>query len=290
MSDLNWRERASLRILKVLRADPADPPGYGGRWPGSRQRFLWDLSAAAVAPARDGVVPPTWSAPDWTDDVGDSHVADALARVVADNDEAVARIAATEAKASRLLTPMIALATGTAAVIAFDLSALAGARTGPGRAYLLACCAAGGLAVLYLLVALFRALDADTRVAVYPALLPPHEVTRTPREKLRQAATAQAVTQWSSQKKVLQLMEARAALARALPFLGLCLLMSAGQVATADPSRGMAPSVTPTPSATSVVPSPTPPAPATTRPPHAPSPPPTAPLPRTPSPGQSRTP
>jgi len=284
--------RLALRLLRRLGADPEAPVGQEGRWPSTKQAFLWDLLPADLAPDKDGVVPPTWSPPEWVAGIEPRRLPDAIELERAAHRAQHDRVAIVEAKASRLLTPTVTLLAATAAVTAFELKSASTARTLAGAALPAAGATAGVIASLFLLGCVLRALDADIRVGVFGGATT-NEVLAGSHEALEQEALATTRAGWVSANKTTRLMHARAGLSRALVAIAVALAFGAVTLVTREStpaptrdgtkSRTSAPAATPT----AVPPTPSaPPSPSATATPPAPTPaaaPPTVPAPANPS-------
>jgi hypothetical protein len=277
-ADSRWHQ-VLRSILRRLGADPERPPEGKSRWPSARQGFLWDLAPGKVAPGQDGVVPPGDQVAPWLDDIRSRATGEQLQRIVEVEHERhqAARHAAetAEAKASRLLTPVIALLTGAVALVALQFNVASRATTVQGMAVLFLFSIPAVLAVWFLFVAATRALDADTRVGVYKRFVPKSLADLTPERRAREAHLAANRASWNSRQKLTRLMDARAAVSRAVLFLVLALLLYGGTTlftsfAALQPSSPQvpspqdrtatipAPSHSPSPSVSHPAPTPTP--------------------------------
>jgi hypothetical protein len=232
--------KGALWLLRRLDADPDDVRDPAkGRFPSTKQSFLWDLAPHQVAPPGDGVVLPTWAAQPWLSELEADQVAAALQaqrRETRLRQEAVAR---TEEKASRLLTPFVALLTGAVALVAFQLSSV---NNRDGFAAILAWfgVAFGVLGSIWLLAGLTRALDSDTRMGRSVSSTAEQEIQEPLKALVNEARAAQAA-RFVQQQKAERILFARAAISRSLVFLvvsafcaALSLLTAAGR-ATGNP-------------------------------------------------------
>lgn len=214
----------SLRVLKLLGADPAEPTGDEGRWPTSRQALLWDLVPEGVAPSSDGVVSPTWSVPDWVASVNDADVDDLIATERRRADGAQSAASTTEGKAARLLGTTVTLLTASVALTALQLRSAAHAHDEL-RILLVVASLPGALACLMLFLSALRSLDADTRVGVYGVVTASVRASGGKRAELERTTLAASRSEWTSRHKASALMDARAWFSRALlaVLLALCL-------------------------------------------------------------------
>jgi hypothetical protein len=245
--------------LKVLRADP-DPPNHGdGRWPSSWQGFLWDLAPDEVAPSRDGVIPPKDHLQPWLVSIGGRATASQLETIIQlerERNEAARHAAETaEAKASRLLTPVVALLTGAVAVVALQFNMASQAASAAGMIFLFASSIPAVAATGFLFVAATRALDADTRVGVYRRFVAHEVADTTPERQAQEEHLAANRAAWNSTQKATRLMHARAAVSRSILCLVLALLLLAATTLAKSfatlPSTGPAhPSPSPQPTTT----------------------------------------
>lgn len=244
MTASNRRTRLWRRVLKVARADPTLPAGSQSRWPTTWQGFLWDLMPDAVAPNRDGVVAPATEEPAWIAQVPEDRLDEFLAAERVRNQDAQAAVATTEGKASRLLTPIVALLTGTVALVAFELHAAA-SRDGAGKTLPLIGGLLGAVAALLLMVAAIRAIDADTRVGIYRAA-EPEDLLAGKRDALRAEANGTALARWASSRKATRVMYARAAFSRAIALISAALILGAATLLTAPGDTSSNPHLCPT--------------------------------------------
>jgi len=220
-------------LLRRLGASPDRPETDGaGRWPTPWQGFLWDLAPAEVAPSRDGVVPPAHVPESWLDQLDANVEPDLAARVFAHERERHTgrRLAAdaAEAKASRLLTPVIALLTGTVALAGIQLNISSSAHTATGMTLLLLAMLPTVVAGGFLFVSAIRALDADIRVGMYLAPKPDHLIAGKLPDVVRQENLAMKRASWTAGQKTTSLMHARASLSRAIFFLAVGLVVLGG--------------------------------------------------------------
>jgi hypothetical protein len=220
-----WR-----RILRAARADPDGPVDENGRWPSTWQGFVWDLSPAAVAPNRDGVVAPASGDPEWLAEVSDDQLEAFVSAERSRHQDAQAAVGIIEAKASRLLTPIVALLTGAVALVAFELHAAA-TRTGADKTLPLLGGVVGAGGVVLLLVAAVRAIDADTRVGIYGGM-GPEDLLAGMRNTLRAEAHGTALAQWVAKNKATRVMFARAAFSQAVALIGAALLFGGATLLT----------------------------------------------------------
>jgi hypothetical protein len=226
----NRRTRLWHLVLKFVGADPGPPGGPQGRWPSTWQGFLWDLTPGAVAPRTDGVVAPASEEADWIVQVPDDRLGEFFAAEQIRNQDAQAAVATTEAKASRLLTPIVALLTGTVALVALELHEAA-SRAAAAKTLPLIGGALGSFAALLLVVAAVRAIDADTRVGIYRAA-GPGDLLAGKREALRAEAYGTELARWSSRSKATRVMYARAAFSRAVALIIIALVLGAATLLT----------------------------------------------------------
>lgn len=231
MTTPSRRTRLWRRVLRVAHADPAMPASRQSRWPTTWQGFLWDLTPDAIAPNRDGVVAPTTDEPTWIAQVPEDRLDEFLAAERIRNQDAQAAVATTEGKASRLLTPIVALLTGTVALVAFELHAAA-SRDGAGKTLPLVGGLLGAVAALLLIVAAVRAVDADTRVGIYCAASS-EDLIAGKRDALRAEANGTALARWTSNRKATRVMHARAAFSRAIALISAALILGAATLLTA---------------------------------------------------------
>jgi len=225
------RHRAWRCLLRKLRADPTRPDGYAGRWPSSWQSFLWDLGPSAVAPENDGVVAPTWSVPNWIASAPENQLGELIEAERRRHGELRAQAETSEGKASRLLTPMVTLVTGSVALVALQLHAAARAHTTAGQAWLVVAALPGVAAVLLLFVAISRCMDAGLRVGVYQAAGAQALAGQDQRSVLGEEHLAAERALWTARLKATRLMYARSAFSRAVVFLTMSLAAAAITVA-----------------------------------------------------------
>lgn len=216
-ASLRRYEKGAVTLLRRLGADPdAISSQEEGRWPTTWQSFLWDLAPDTVAPPRDGVVLPQWNEPPWLTDLPDDQV-DRVRKVVrAELERRLQSVAALELKATRLLTPFVALLTGAAALTIFQVSAvetsLAGVVALVGAGF-----GAGGIA--FLLVGMLRALDADTRLGTSPRATLEQDVHDDGRFALRNDTKGVDAAKFVLRMKGTRILFARAAISRGLVML-----------------------------------------------------------------------
>jgi hypothetical protein len=221
--------------------------------PSSRQAFLWDLLPENDAPSNDGVVAPIWGSPTWIESISDDQLDAALASEESIHQQNRETASALEAKASRLLTPLIALLAGTVALSAFTLKVGLQAdwpvAIAAWSSFSLAACSTG-----WLFTAIVRALDADTRMGIYgnPGT---EKLIQDKREFLEQISLAAAVASWTANQKATRIIHARAAASRAVLALALALLCSAGTMALSPGSTDSQLEKQPSPSTPSPSPS-----------------------------------
>jgi hypothetical protein len=279
------RHRLWPCTLRRLGADPDSPMTQRGRWPTTRQGFLWDLAPDAVAPASDGVIAPAGTVEPWLEDLAGESVNEAQIAVLIDAErrrhtQAREAAATAEAKASRLLTPIVALLAGAVAVVAFQLASAGKATTTAGMLLLLTFAVPGAVGVAYLIIGIVRALDADTRVGAYGVVSAVDHLSSDKLAPLRAEHLAARTTRWTATHKATQLMIARAAMSRAFALLVIALALAAITTVTTRSERAggglqpePAPSVplattstttAPTPSQTTSQPQPQPSAPTRT--------------------------
>ena len=254
-SSVSRRSRVASWALKRLGADPAPPPAdvSGGRQPTSRQTFLWDLAPHDVAPRADGVILPAWSDHGWIDHLPRRKVTAALEiqRRVAEG--RLVSIAAIEQKASRLLTPFVALLAGALALTGFQLAAVDFDH--PVSAWFAVFGAAFGVAgSVWILQGMIRALDADTRMSISVSPTVEQEV-RAPRMALLNEARAAEAAAFSQRMKAERILFARAAISRGLTMLVVSTVLGGVVLLTSPDSDESAPQSpyvpTPAPSSTS---------------------------------------
>lgn len=216
-TSLNWYERRALGLLRRLGADPdGAPPQDEGRWPSTWQSFLWDLAPHQVAPARDGVVLPLWKEPKWLADLTDDEVEAARHMVRAEMDRCLESVSGIELKATRLLTPFVALLTGAVALTTFQAAAIELSLTG----LLAAVGATFGIAgVGFLLVGMLRGLDADTRLSTSRRATLEQELSGDPRLALRSDHQGIEAAKFVLRNKGSRILFARAAISRGLAVL-----------------------------------------------------------------------
>ncbi len=212
-----------LRLLRVIRADPEAAGSSSGRWPTTYQGFVWDLAPDSVAPARDGVAVPRVSELDWVGRVPEAELDTYLRAERQRREEAQAAVTTTEAKASRLLTPIVALLAGNVALVAFELKAVS-TRAGSGRIVPMIGGIVGAIAIALLMIAAIRGLDADLRVGVYESADGPTEL-KGKRAALRVEAQGTQLAQWVSGNKATRLMYARASFSKALAAIAIALIL-----------------------------------------------------------------
>ncbi len=213
---------AFLWFLRLMRADPGPPlptedtDDGDGRWPSTREQFLWDLAPDDIAPNRDGVIPPNWGPPSWTESVVEP---DEIERMLLqarahrkDSDETTRNL---ELKAARLATVLVALLTANIALVVFEITRLGGSPT-PLIAWLVSIGVILGLiGAGYLVVALSRAVDADQRMGITSRSGLGH-VAHDPAQAMRDEAIGYAISDWTRQNKATRLINARAAVSRAM--------------------------------------------------------------------------
>ena len=197
-------------------------------WPSAYRKFVWDVVLDDYsAPGRDGGRPPEWrdlqrrradteKALRWVHDVPDRQL-DLAEKLVSDRlASARDRLAAVELKAARLLTPLVALITGSVAA-----GAVAFRRVGDdGLADDLAAVLLAVAAVMFGIAAV-NCLDADTRAGfdgdvALPEVFPERRETRqwTRRQILAQQYVISRRASWSQGRKLALVMRARAWFAR----------------------------------------------------------------------------
>lgn len=228
--------KAFLRFLIAVRADPGPPRAPrdddvdGGRWPSTREQFLWDLAPADVAPNSDGVIQPDWGPPAWTQDVNDpeevARMFEAARTYRKDADETTRNL---ELKAARLATVLVALLTANVALIVYEITRL-GASPSTTTAWLTGAGVTFGLlAASYLVVGLSRAIDADQRMGITnrSGLA---DVAHDTKQAMYDEAIGYAISDWTRKNKASRLLDARSAVSRSLLFLlisaGIAVLMA----------------------------------------------------------------
>lgn len=231
-----WLLRLVLSGYRRLGADPTEPDGNEGRWPSTRQAFLWDLLPDEPAPRRDGVVKPEWSPPPWVGQVPDADLDEALADERKAHVDEVATVQVIEGKAARLLTPAVTLVTGTVALAAFELKGAADAHTLLGAMIPLLGAIFATFAALWLFAAIVRALDADTRMGVYASPAPELRLNGK-RAMLEAEALGTALASWTGRQKVRRLMQARVAISRAVVVLSVALMLGGVTILTRSSDR-----------------------------------------------------
>jgi len=230
---LSPRERMALWALRRLGADPDTPSDLPkGRFPTTRQWFFWDLAPHKVAPARDGVVLPPWKAPRWLRELAPGEVEAVLAAQIRETQLRQAGVAQTEQKASRLLTPFVALLTGAVALVAFQLSFVHD-HDGVSAWLALAGAFLGGLGSACLLVGLTRALDADTRMGLAITSTANDELLNPMKALVNEVYGSQAA-RFIQRNKAERILYARAAISRSWPFLVVSALFGAASLLTAS--------------------------------------------------------
>jgi hypothetical protein len=205
----------TVRLLRRLHADPAAPPGDGGRWPTTKQGLLWDLLPGHAAPQADGVIAPTHSAPDWVTTADEADLPDLLALERRRADAASASAATTEGKASRLLGTTVTLLAASVALTALQLRTSAHSH-GCLRWVLAVAAIPGAAACALLLLSAVRSLDADTRVGIYGNVNGRVRAEHGLRGELERTLLGTAKAEWTAGKKASALMDARAWFTRAL--------------------------------------------------------------------------
>lgn len=234
-------------------------------WPSAYRKFVWDVVLDDdSAPGRDGGRPPEWrdlqprraeteKALRWVHDVPERQL-DLAEKLVTDRlAGARERLAAVELKAARLLTPLVALITGSVAA-----GAVAFRRVGEdGLADDLAAVLLSVAAVMFGIAAI-NCLDADTRAGfdgevALAEVFPERRETRqwTRRHILAQQYVISRRAAWSQGKKLALVMRARAWFARGAVALISGLTALAVSLAGSAPAPGPPshPSQTPTPTA-----------------------------------------
>jgi len=224
--------RVFRRVLRWFGADPdATPAPEVGQWPTTRQMFLWDLSPHDVAPNSDGVVlpKPTSSAlPAWIMHLDDAAVEKALEVQRRVTRERQATVAAVEQKASRLLTPFVALIAGAVALTTFQLAAIEFDR--PIEGWLSTFGAAFGvLGCTWLVMGLSRALDADTRMGAAIVVSAERELT-DPRTALWFEARGATAASFVGKGKANRILHARSAISRAITMLAISAVLAGAVV------------------------------------------------------------
>ena len=228
---LRWHEKRAITILRRLGADPeAIADKEEGRWPSTWQSFLWDLAPDKVVPMRDGVVLPLWREPQWLADLPDDQVHSAREIVRADLERSLHSVTALELKASRLLTPFVALLTGAVALTIFQVAAVDTSVVGL-VALVGACLGACGIA--FLLVGMLRALDADTRLGTSARATLEQELHDDGRFALRSDAKGAAAARFVLRMKGSRVLFARAAISRGLVMVLLSSIAGATALAMA---------------------------------------------------------
>jgi hypothetical protein len=191
-----------------------------GVWPKALRRVFWDLGTAASAPQNDGIVAPTFARPDWIDRV--AQLPGALEVAQSANESARSTASVAEEKANRLVQlglALLALAFAVGAYqITFDLQR--------SLIFLLTLIPVAA-AIISLALATFEAGEID-RVGFYRGTEPsdldgvgPAGVTTV---KLAVEEHGRALARWTAKKKLTDLMQARAWLARGLVALVLAAL------------------------------------------------------------------
>jgi hypothetical protein len=224
------RIRVWRKALVRLGADPALPAQSNtGRWPSTWQGFLWDLAPDELAPGRDGVQPPTITSPEWTkslDAVNSEEIHELLDLERRRHEAARTTASVAEGKASRLLTPAVALLTGATAFAAFQLNSAANAKTLSGMVILFLLAVPGIVGVVYVFVSILRALDADTRVGIYSSVGGAQRVGKSAAVIVIAESRAASRAEWTAQNKLTRLMYARAALSKAIALIVLALALA----------------------------------------------------------------
>ncbi|SDG77576.1 hypothetical protein SAMN05216377_11542 [Pseudonocardia oroxyli] len=249
----SFANRAIVWLFKILRApvEREEEGGSGGFWPSSRQAFLWDLGPKSAAPGRDGLIPPAGPDVRWVDNLSGDAIEELLVAAKTAHDRALATAGATEAKASRLLTPTIALVVSSVALAGLVLQKAA---TQESMWYVILSVPASLAAIVFLISAV-RSADADLRVGMYgsadslsvlgiasegritvdgvPVVLPDGEAMK--RAYLKSLLAARELANWTQRHKASAVMQARAWLSRGL-VLFFCALVVTG-VVVALPAR-----------------------------------------------------
>lgn len=195
-----------------------------GRWPPAIKRFLWDFLPAAKAPENDGIVAPQFARPTWIDEVSAwDGTLDVAQRANAAAQESAH---AAEDKASRLVQVSLALITVGIALATFQLTAALGM---PWYRMLLVVPAVAS--ILLIVLAAAEALEID-RVGIYRHAQPGELQQRLGRTRTALAVEAEErgrlLARWTANRKLTDLMQARAWFSR-----GLAALLLAGFIAGA---------------------------------------------------------
>ena len=229
--------KAALWALKRLGADPdAAPDPAKGRFPSTWQSFLWDLAPDQVAPSGDGTRLPAWVAQPWIEELAEENVPAALERQRDEAQRLQEGVMQTEVKASRLLTPFVALLTGAVALVAFQFSAIHN-RDGFAAGLAWVGAAFGAVGSMLLLVGLMRALDSDVRMGRFNSATTKHVVLE-PRRALRNEARAAQAARFVQQQKAERILFARAAISRSLVLLVVsAICASSSLLADGSPSE-----------------------------------------------------
>jgi hypothetical protein len=247
-------QRAALRWLERRGADPRPPDNDGkGRWPTTRQQFLWDLVPNEIAANRDGIIPPDWDLPEWAENAPESEVEHLLVVASAARREGEETVRNVELKASRLANILVAMLAATIALIAFEIS-----KIGPNPSWWRIAIAVigiitGAMAAWFLVIGMSRAVDADTRMGITQRASPRRQAGSR-RTAFYAELYGHHLAEETRKGKVTRLLNARAAVSRSLVFLTLSAVFGFALAIVASVTEDK----------TTVIQSPTP-APATSR-------------------------
>jgi len=232
---LRWHEKRATELLRRFGADPGDDSAQDdGRWPSTWQSFLWDLAPDKVAPRRDGVVLPLWKEPQWLIDLPDDRVQAARTVVRAELDRSLQSVSALELKATRLLTPFVALLTGAVALAIFQVAAIEASVAGM---VALAGALFGSAGIGFLLMGMLRALDADTRLGTSVRATLEQEMADNARFALRSDHRGVDAAKFVLRMKGNRILFARAAISRGVAMLLLSSVAGAVALALAPDSN-----------------------------------------------------
>lgn len=196
------------------RASPSGPEALDGQWPPLIKQFWWDLVPARFVPGNSGLKEPRVELPAW---VNDPKATTELALEVARGEHTYhdRRAATAEDKANRLAQRVLALLTVTFTLGGYEASK---AQQLGGRLWFLAL-VPGAIAVFLLAWAGIGALEVD-RVGLYPFAqvgdLIEHGDESPTAILTKREISAASITAWTANRKLTQLMSARAQLTRGL--------------------------------------------------------------------------
>jgi hypothetical protein len=220
------------KVYQWLGADFAAPTSNDalpdGRFPSTKESMLWDLLPSRMAPDLDGLVAPSRLHTDWINTLNSDSLELQLSVAQAARLARQTSVDATEAKASRLLTPTVTLVVASAALAAYQLK-----KAGEASAPLLAAIAVlpAAAAVMFFTVSALRSLDTDIRIGFYKFAQVRDTSAHDREDYLREAITYEVLgaywAKWTAAQKKNALMQARAWFSRGVIFLVLGLVIGA---------------------------------------------------------------